>query len=163
MLLAPAAARAQSAPFDENVAFAIGAAALLLPAEIGVAVPAVHPSNADFVLAWSWQLPVSKAFGDHSTHHRVVGGVDLLTHLQGVSWRGRFGYRYGGDYLFGGAGVGIDGAGASLSPEIGVKFAQGHRHVSDDDPSMHLVARAEIAPASAPIRGGTLLLGWNLF
>jgi hypothetical protein len=31
------------------------------------------------------------------------------------------------------------------------------------DPSMHLLARAEIAPDSGEVRGGTVLLGWNLF
>ena len=31
------------------------------------------------------------------------------------------------------------------------------------DPSLHLVARAEVAPESGQVRGATILLGWNLF
>jgi hypothetical protein len=66
--------------------------------------------------------------------------------------------------VFGGAGVGLDGVGVNLSPEIGVKFAQ----ILDEpraglEISLHLLARAEIAPESGRVRGATFLLGWNLF
>jgi hypothetical protein len=164
-VLAPAAAKADppAFPIDENLAFAIGAAALLVPAEAGVAVPTADASTANFVLGWSWQLPVSGWFGDHTLHHRIVGGVDLLPHSDGADWRGRLGYRYGRRWAFGGVGVGIDGAGANLSPEIGVKFAHGNRADDDVDLSLHLLARAEIAPDTGRVRGATVLLGWNVF
>lgn len=164
IVLAPAAAKADppAFPVDENVALAVGAAALLVPAEVGVAVPTANASTANFVLGWSWQLPISLWFPDSTTHHRIVAGVDLLPHSGGADWRGRLGYRYGTRWVFGGVGVGLDGAGASFSPELGVKFAHAEDHDSDIDMSLHLLTRAEITPASG-VRGATILLGWNLF
>jgi hypothetical protein len=162
-VLAPAAAKADppAFPIDENVAYAIAAAAVLLPGEVGVAVPTANASAPRFVLGWSWQLPVSVWYDDHTTHHRIVGGVDLLPRSDGADWRGRLGYRYGRRWAFGGVGVGLDGAGANLSPELGVKFAHAEPD-SDIDMSLHLLARAEITPASG-VRGTTVLLGWNFF
>ena len=89
--------------------------------------------------------------------------MDLLPHSDGADWRGRLGYRYGRRWAFGGVGVGIDGAGANLSPELGVKFAHGNRADDDVDLSLHLLARAEIVPDTGHVRGATVLLGWNLF
>jgi hypothetical protein len=165
-ILAPAAARADppAFPIDEGVVVGIVAAGALLPSDIGVAIPTANASNANLVLGWSWQLPVSGFVGDHTMHHRVLAAVDLLPHSDGADWRGRFGYRYGRRHLFGGLAIGIDGAGANLSPELGVKFAHAERGDGDDfDASLHLIARAEIAPESGHVRGATVLLGWNLF
>ena len=93
----------------------------------------------------------------------MVGAIDLLPHSDGVSWRGRLGYRYCDRYLFGGAGVGLDGAGVNLTPELGVKFGHPGSHVMpDEDFSLHLLTRAEIAPELGRVRGVTILLGWNL-
>ena len=161
VVLAPAS-RAR-AGVDINGVLAAGAAGLLLPGDIGAAVPAADASSSRFVLSWSWQLPVAGIADDHEPRHRIVPEVDLLPHSGGASWRGRLGYRYGRRHMFAGAGVGVDGAGVNLSPEIGVKFLHadaGHREV---DVSMHLLARAELAPDSGQPRGGTVLLGWNLF
>ena len=91
----------------------------------------------------------------------------LLPYTEGKSVRGRLGYRYAGRDLFAGAGVGIDDTGGSLSPEIGVKFAHALDKQERDwfgaDVSLHLLARAEIAPDSGRVRSGTVLLGWNAF
>jgi hypothetical protein len=163
-VLAPAAAKADppSIATKENVALALGAA-VLLPSEVGVAIPTDDASAANLVLGWSWQLPVSGWFGNHTLHHRVIGAVDLLPHGDGADWRGRFGYRYGSRHAFGGVGVSIDGAGGSLSPELGVKFGHASRDDDDIDLSLHLLARAEIAADTGHVRGATVLLGWNLF
>jgi hypothetical protein len=164
ILLAPAAAKADppSIATKENVALAVGAA-LLLPSEVGVAIPTADPSAAHVVLGWSWQFPFSEAFGDRNLHHRVVGAVDLLPHSDGADWRARVGYRYARRHAFGGVGLGIDGAGGSLSPELGVKFAHADRDDDVVDLSLHLLARAEIAPETGHVQGATVLLGWNVF
>jgi hypothetical protein len=163
--LAPAAAKADAPafPFEENVALALGAAVALVPSEVGVAIPTADASSANFVLGWSWQLPISLWFPDSTTNHRVVAGVDLLPHSDGADWRGRIGYRYGTRWVFGGVGVGLDAAGASLSPELGVKFGHAEDHDRDIDLSFHLLGRAEIAPDTGHVRGATVLLGWNVF
>jgi hypothetical protein len=157
-----AAPRANACVTGEMAAVA-GAAALLTPGDLGAAVPAADTSPTRFVMSWSWQLPVAGIDDDHIPRHRVVPEVNLLPHSGGVSWRGRLGYRYGRRHMFAGAGVGIDGAGLNLSPEIGVKFLHSDMGDKEFDASMHLLARAEIAPDSGQVRGGTVLLGWNLF
>lgn len=165
-VLLPAAAKADAPafPFDEEIVVAVGAAALLVPSDVGVAVPTANASAANFVLGWSVQFPFSMGFHDASTHHRIVGGLDLLPHADGADWRGRLGYRYGRRHVFGGLGVAIDGAGGSLSPELGVKFGHAEdRDVDAIDLSFHLLARAEIAPESGRVRGTTILLGWSCF
>jgi len=161
-LLAPAAAKADG-PFapDGKLVLVLGAA-FVLPSEVGVAIPRADASRANFVLGWSWQLPFSGSFGDYTLNHRVVGALDLLPHADGADWRGRIGYRYGRRHAFVGVGVGIDGAGANLSPELGVKFAHADTSERDIDMSLHLLARAEMTPSSG-VRGATILLGWNLF
>ena len=160
-VFAPAAAAHACVPEGAAVALLLGA--VVVPSEVGFAVPTADPSIAKFVLGWSWQLPVM-GFGSETTRHRLVGGVDLIPLSSGASWRARAGYRYARRHVFVGAGVGADGAGANLSPEIGVKFMNsddGSDH--DIDPSLHLLARAEIAPESGHVRGATVLFGWNLF
>ena len=116
------------------------------------------------VVGWSWQIPLGGDGADYPTRHRIVPAVDLLPRSDGATWRGRLGYRYARRHLFAGAGVGIDRAGVNLSPEVGVKFL--HLEAPGDpdmDLSMHLLARAEIAADTGHLRGGTILLGWNLF
>jgi hypothetical protein len=162
-VLAPAAAKADG-PFapDGKLILAVGAL-FVLPSEVGVAIRAADASSARFVLGWSWQVPVSQCFGEYTLHHRLLGAVDLLPNADGADWRGRFGYRYARRWAFGGVGVGVDGAGANLSPEVGVKFAHADMgHGDDIDLSLHVLVRAEITPTSG-IRGATILLGWNLF
>src|SRR5262249_22543542 len=122
-----------------------GALALLTPGDIGVALPAADAASPGLVLGWSWQIPLSSEGLDAPAHHRLVPSVDLLPHSGGASWRGRLGYRYGRRHLLAGAGVGIDGAGVNLSPEIGVKFLHADKESGDGiDFSMHLLGRAEI-------------------
>jgi hypothetical protein len=158
----PAApADASLTPFgDEDtvnlILVGVGALALVIPGDIGVAVPASGASNGRFVLGWSVQIPV-----EPDMRHRIVPSLDLLVG-DGTSWRGRLGYRYARRYLLAGAGVGLDGAGVDLSPEVGVRFLHAGRPSEDADISMHLLARAEIDPGSGRLRGGTFLLGWNL-
>lgn len=159
LVIAPRA----NACFDVGAGIAAGAVALLTPGDLGVAVPAADASPSRMVISWSWQLPVAGISDGHVARHRVVPEVDLLPHSGGASWRGRLGYRYGRRHLFAGAGVGFDGAGFNLSPEVGVKFLHAEKEDEEFDASMHLLARAEIAPDSGQVRGGTVLLGWNLF
>jgi hypothetical protein len=155
-LIAPAARAADGA------GVAAGAAALFLPSEFGAAVS--DPARPRLVIGWSWQIPLHLSPFSELEHHRLVPTVDLLPRADGASWRGRLGYRYDRNHVFGGAGVGVDNAGVNLSPELGVKFAQ-----LLDEPraglevSLHLLVRAEIAPESGHVRGATVLLGWNLF
>ena len=163
-VLVPAAAHADGAlGYDSGVVVAVVACAILLPSEIGAAVPTADPSAANLVIGWSWQVPIDAGkLVEYASRHRVVGGVDLLPSSGGVSWRGRLGYRYGRRHAFGGAGVGLAGGAVNLSPELGVKFM----HDSESNPggldlSLHLLARAEIEPESGHLRGGTILLGWN--
>jgi hypothetical protein len=163
IVLAPAGAKADPpAPFSEGAGFAAAAGAVLLPSEYGVAIPTADAAGTNFVLGWSLQIPVSAWFGDHTMSHRVVGGLDLLPHADGADWRGRVGYRYAGRHAFAGLGVAIDGAGGSLSPELGLKFLHADKADYDIDMSLHLLARAEIAPESGHVRGATILFGWNL-
>lgn len=159
LVIAP---RANACVNGEMLAFA-GAAALLTPGDLGVAVPATDASPSRFVLSWSWQIPVAGIDDGNLARHRIVPEVDLLPHSGGASWRGRLGYRYGRRHLFAGAGVGLDGAGFNLSPEVGIKFLHAEKSEDEFDASLHLLARAEIAPDSGQLRGGTVLLGWNLF
>jgi hypothetical protein len=152
-------------PDDTTELIIIAVTAAILPAETGMAVPA-DGSGPRFVLGWSWQLPFNVLIGEGSFRertfrHRVVAGVDWLPHPENA-WRGRVGYRYGRRHVFGGAGVGVSGAGASLSPELGVKFL----HAGDDegpDLSWHLLARIDLAADSGHVRGATILVGWNVF
>jgi len=143
-----------------------GAAALLAPGDIGVALPTAAGSAPNLVIGWSWQIPLGDGGGlaGRPEPHRFVLGVDLLPHSDGASWRGRLGYRYGRRHAFAGAGVGFDAAGVNLSPEVGAKFLHLEARATGlVDMSMHLLARAEIAPESGHVRGATILLGWNLF
>jgi hypothetical protein len=136
----------------------IAMAALLAPSEFGATVASAEPRASRFVLGWSYQFAP-----DQRSRHRVVPSIDLLPGRNDVSWRGRLGYRYGRRHLFGGAGVGIDSAGVNLSPELGVKFLHLDKPYADGiDPSLHLLIRADVAPESGRVRGGTVLLGWNV-
>jgi hypothetical protein len=166
MVLSPAEAKADAPafPVSEGAVLGVVAAAALLPSEAGVAIPTANASSPNFVLGWSWQIPVSAWFGDHRMSHRVVGGVDLLPHSGGADWRGRIGYRYATHWVFGGVGIGLDDARGNLSPEVGVKFAHSEDRDSDIvDLGAHLLARAEIAPDTGHVKGATILLGWNVF
>jgi hypothetical protein len=149
---------------DESTIVVGGLALLLAPSETGVTAVMADQTTPRFVLAWSWQAPVSAVFHGAARHHRAVAGVDLLLGSENASWRGRVGYRYGGRHAFGGVGVVFEAGGVSLSPEVGVKFA----HLVPEreqsiDPSLHLLARTDVAPESGRLRGGTVLLGWNFF
>jgi hypothetical protein len=162
LLTALLAASTSEACVDEKALAIVGLGALLTPGDIGIALPAADASTARLVIGWSWQIPVS-ADSREGLRHRLVPEVDLLPRSDGVSWRGRFGYRYGRRHLFAGAGLGADAAGVNLSPELGVKFLHAERDDDEFDASLHLLARAEIATDTGRVRGATVLLGWNLF
>ena len=153
------AARAQAysgGGLERETGLAVGLLALVVvvPGDVGVAVRTADPS-ARLLIGWSLQIPL-----EHELRHRLVPSLDLLPQ-DGPSVRGRLGYRYARRHAFAGAGVGLDAAGANLSPEIGVKFAHSERESDSIDLSLHLLARAEIAPDSGRVRGVTVLLGWN--
>jgi hypothetical protein len=166
--LAPAG-RAHADAFGDAVAVVGG---VLAPADVGVTVPRPDLGTAGPVIAWSVQIPLAfQASGPSlswpASPHRIVPEIELLPHVGAVSWRGRLGYRYAGRTLIAGAGASVDGPNMSLSPELGLKFAHAFNgRFADDigiDLSMHLLARAEIAPESGHLRGVTFMLGWNLF
>ena len=155
LLTRPAAAHG-----DYGTIALIVAGGLVAPAHVGVDVPVDGNGAPRAVVGWSYQLPVSSEgpFNVESPH-RVVFGGDLLMG-DSVGGRGRFGYRYATRWLFAGAGVGFSGAGMTLSPEVGVKFA--HR---DDDirTSLHVLVRGEVALDPHQQRHtATIALGWSL-
>jgi hypothetical protein len=155
------AARAQAysgGGLERETAAAAGllALVLVLPGDVGVAVPTADPSAARLVIGWSFQIPL-----EHELRHRLVPSLDLIPQ-SGPAVAGRLGYRYARRHAFAGAGVGLDAAGVNLSPEIGVKFAHAERDRDSIDLSLHLLVRAAIAPDSGRVRGATVLLGWNL-
>ena len=157
-VLAPTAAKADGVFAPDGKLMLVAVAVFVLPSEVGVAIPTADASRANFVLGWSWQLPV----GD-TGNNRVLGAVDLLPHADGADARGRVGYRYSRRYAFGGLALAVDGAGASLSPELGVKFGHVYKRGDIIDPAFHLLARAEVAPDTGRLLGTTVLLGYDLF
>jgi len=149
----------------EDLFIPIAVGVLIAPGDIGVALPPDDAGSSRFVVGWSWQIPIPidpTWSSEAALRHRIIPSVDLLLGDGGARWRGRFGYRYARRALFGGAGVGIDGATLTLSPELGVKFAHGGGSHEDIDPSLHLLARADVALESGHLQGVTILFGWNL-
>jgi hypothetical protein len=162
----PALASARPAHANGGDAFLFSAFGLFAPSDVGVA--ASDPANPRLAIGWSWQIPfplfMTTPLRSELVHHRIVPAIDLLPQAGGASWRGRLGYRYDRSHAFVGAGVGADGAGVNLSPEVGVKFLQAaYEPDYCVEISLHLLARAEIAPESGHLRGVTFMLGWNLF
>lgn len=152
-----AGARAQCALLCENdPPLWLSVAALLSP-EVGVAVKTSQTPRARVALSWSGQIPLERGL-----RHRMVPSIDLLPQ-DGAWWRLRVGYRYSGRYLFVGAGFSGNTSGADLSPEAGIKFMHSGHGGEVTDLSMHLVARAEIAPETGHVSGFTILLGGNVF
>jgi hypothetical protein len=152
-------------PSDGTIAGLIAAGLLVpvLPSDAGAVISA--DGSPRFALEWSWQIPVSDSSFEN-LRHRLVPSVGLVIGDGGPSWRGRLGYRYGREHFFAGAGMGLDAAGLSFSPEIGVRFAHfmdGEGRRSGLDPALHLLARADVAVESGRVQGGTLFLGWNLY
>jgi hypothetical protein len=149
-------ARPAAAHGDYGAIALIGAGALVMPAHVGADIPATDASQARVVVGWSYQLPLDGWKG--APHHRAVLGGDLLLG-GGVNGRGRVGYRYATHWLFGGAGVAVSGAGLTLSPEVGVKFAH---FTKGEPPSLHLLVRGDIAPDFQRAHAATIVVGWNL-
>jgi hypothetical protein len=150
--------RARADGFGYEALLPFGVAGLLGPSEVGVTTSGADPATRRLVLGWSYQFPA-----DDRSRHRVVSSVDLVVH-DGAAWRGRLGYRYGRREAFAGGGLGVDGSGLTLSPEIGVKFLHLAQEQSDGlDASLHLLVRADVAPETGRIRAATILLGWNLY
>ena len=139
---------------DSGTAVAVDVPLALLPGEIGSLMTG---SGADFDLGWSWQVPFTR-----SLRHRVAGSVDWVPGNSDHHVMGRVGYRFGMRHFFTGLGPAFDHSGTTWSPELGVKFA--HAGDSDEqlDLSLHIVVRADIAPAFDRLRTVTILFGWNI-
>ena len=132
------------------------------PSDVGVAVPLAGRSPPAVVLGWSWQIPLGGASPlEHPSRHRIVPGFDLVLHADGPSFCGRLGYRYAWRHVFTGLGIGFDATGATLSPELALKFA--HADLGDEaaDLSLHVVARPDISLETGRFRGASVLFGWN--
>jgi hypothetical protein len=138
---------------DTAGAVTIGAAAIVLPSEVGTFVPGSTPG---FDLGWSWQIPFTP-----SLHHRVAGSLDWIPAFDDHRFRGRFGYRYGGRVLFGGAALGFDHAWTTWSPELGLKLLHSSAPSDDLDVSLHLLVRTDLSLGLGHLRAVTVLLGWN--
>lgn len=144
--------------YDRLVSF--GVLALIAPAHVGADVSPDASAPTRGVVGWSYQIPIKTQYDDDALNspHGLVFGGDVLFH-GGVDGRGRVGYRYSTYRWFGGAGVSVTGTGATLSPEVGVKFA----HFSDGKrPSLHVLVRGEVAPTLAKTPTATIAFGWNL-
>jgi hypothetical protein len=153
------AARPAAADPDFDRLISFGVLVLIAPAHVGADVSPDASAPTRGVVGWSYQIPIKTPYDDilNSSHGLVFGG-DVLFH-GGVNGRGRVGYRYTTYRLFGGAGVSVTAAGATLSPEIGVKFG----HFSDGKrPSLHVLVRGEVAPNLAKTPTATIAFGWNL-
>ena len=140
-------------PFDSGTAIAVAVPLLLLPSEVGALIPS---HEADFVLGWSWQIPVAPSF-----RHRIAGSLDWVPGYDGRHFRGRLGYRFGLRHFFTGLGPSFDRSGATWSPVFGVKFAHAEGADEQIDLSLHIVVRADISPAVDGFRAITMLFGWN--
>lgn len=150
----------------------IGTIMFLTPSEVGAALSGADMSR-QLVVGWAWQIPIERQdplgilqSTAAVSPHRLVPSVELLHHAGVTSWRGRFGYRYAGRWVLAGAGMGFDGAGIDVSPEVGLKLLGGkHREDGVASPaalSLHLLVRAEIELGSDHFGGGTVTLGWTL-
>ncbi len=136
------------------------------PADLGADIPAQSPGDGtQFVLGWSWQFPVPPFRNGElaRSDHHLLGGFDYRPESESGHLRGRFGYRYTHARLIAGLTAAV-GGGWSWSPEVGVKLA--HSSEPDPppiDPSLYLLARANVAADVGRFEGVTVLLGWSLF
>jgi hypothetical protein len=145
----------------DSAAMAAMVVGAVIPSELGTTTTRAPGQASKVVIGWSWQVPVQLG---ESTYHRAVLGLDLEPGPGAVAWRGRAGYRYMRRHAFAGIGGSLFRGGVTLSPEIGLKFAHAMPKSLDQiDPSLHLLARLEVAPQSGELRAATLLFGWSLF
>ena len=129
------------------------ALAVIAPSDVG---PAVSPAAGRPVIGWSWLIPpVVDAPAPRGAGRRSPPGAGRGL----VGWP--VGYRYEWERLSLGAGFGADGARTNLSPEVGFMLLR-PRTTCFLDPSLHVLAHAEIDPGSGHLRGATFLLGWHL-
>ncbi|HEX2735035.1 MAG TPA: hypothetical protein VHM70_25695 [Polyangiaceae bacterium] len=126
---------------------------LLAPSDIGVID---SDAGTDLALGWSAQLPLS-------LRQRLVAGLDVNPGAHDHTWRGRLAYRYAWRYPFIGAGVTLDAAGATWSPEFGVRFLHTQPSMAEANPALHLLARMDLAPGFDRTRALTVLLGWTWY
>jgi hypothetical protein len=153
-------ARPAAADSDYGRLVSFGVLVLVAPAHVGADVSPDASAPMRGVVGWSYQIPIKTPYDDDvlKSRHGLVFGGDVLFH-GGVDGRGRVGYRYTTYRLFGGAGVSVSAAGATLSPEVGVKFG----HFSDGKrPSLHVLVRGEVTPNSTKAPTATIAVGWNL-
>jgi hypothetical protein len=140
---------------SDKLVVVVGTFALVAPSEIGTLI---HDRRADFVLGWSWQVPITRSF-----HHRLVGGLNWAPWTPDHHFGQRLGYRFGArDFLIG-MGVAHDNSNTTLSPEVGLKFVHGSGRDPQLDVSLHILVRIDVAPALGAFRTATVFLGWNLF
>jgi hypothetical protein len=133
----------------------LGIVALIAPSEIGTLI---HDGRADFVLGWSWQVPITRSF-----RHRLVGGLDWAPWTPDHHFGQRLGYRLGARDFLAGMGVAHDNSNTTLSPEVGLRFVHGSGGDRQLDVSLHILVRIDVAPALGAFRTATVFLGWNLF
>jgi hypothetical protein len=141
-------------PFSSGTAAAVAVPLLILPSDVGTLVDS---TGVHFGMGWSLQIPLSASF-----RHRIVGGLDWVPSSEDHHFRGRIAYRFGLRHFFTGLGPTKDHAGATWSPEIGVKFA--HAEGADErqiDLSLHMVVRADVATTFDHLRTVTIFFGWN--
>jgi len=156
--LAPSG-RARAGQDSDTIATTV--VGLLVPSDVGITAFGLQVGPRP-VIGWSLQIPIGSGRLVDAPSHRIVPAIELLPWAGDTFVRGRLGYRCTGRDLFAGASVGVDRAGMTLSPEFGVKFAHAFNdNIFGFDSSMHLLARADVAPESGHVRAATLLLGWN--
>lgn len=163
---ARASGHAMNAVGDAFAPFLVLGVVLILvaPSDLGAVIPARDPGgNTQFVLGWSWQIPVPLVRDGalaRSNHH-LLGGFDYLPESDSGHILGRFGYRYSRSRLIAGLTTAF-GDGWTWSPEIGIKLVHGFEPDAPIDPSVHLLARANVDIDFRRFDGVTVLLGWSL-
>ena len=148
------------------LAFVLLLVGLAAPSDLGAEIPEHDPADGiQFVLGWSWQIPLPPTHnGDFgASDHHLLGGFDYLPENDDGHFIGRFGYRYSHAHLLAGLTAAFGHAGWGWSPEIGVKLAHSSETSPSVDPSLHLLARANLGPEFHRFDGVSVLLGWSIF
>ena len=139
---------------------------LVGPSDLGAEIPAHDPGDGtQFVLGWSWQIPIplTRNGEPSGSNHHFIGGFDYLPQSSDGHFIGRFGYRYDRSRLIAGLTAAFGHTRGDWSPEIGVKLIHLFEPYPPLDPSLHLLARANIAFGLDRFDGVTVLLGWSFF
>ncbi len=138
---------------------------LFAPSEIGVVFPHDSQQTVEFVLGWSWQVPIPTISSNDllASRHHLAGSVDYVPADAGPHVRGRVGYRYDRRHWFAGLAVEHAGNGLGWSPEVGVKFFNFRPAIQTVSPSLHILVRADVATGLDSFRDVVVLFGWSVF